>query len=118
MHIRTYVCTLTLCPPWSVLSGAVQIQQRLEWVKDGKDKLSSYAAEKEPFQKWLTAAEADKKRLKKVPMSRRKMKKYRDNMQQFHADVSAHADELNAVQDRGQAFVAAAKVRTSSMACH
>ena len=84
-------------------------------MKDGKDKLSSYAAEKEPFQKWLTAAEADKKRLKKVPMSRRKMKKYRDNMQQFHADVSAHADELNTVQERGQVFVASAKVRISSM---
>ena len=111
------MCTSTL-RPWSVLSYAVQIQQRLEWVKNGKDKLSSYAAEKEPFQKWLTAAEADKKRLKKVPMSRRKMKKYRDNMQQFHADVSTHADELNTVQERGQAFVAAAKVRISSMVRH
>lgn len=77
--------------------------------------MSSYSAQKEPFQKWLMAAEADKKRLKKVPMSRRKMKKYRDNMQQFHDDVNAHTDELTSVQDGGQAFVATAKVGTLSL---
>ena len=88
----------------------VQIQRRLDWCRDAKGKLSSYAATKEPFQKWLTAAEADKKRLKKVPMSRRKMKKYRDNVQQFHDDVNTREDELNTVQERGKTFVATAKV--------
>ena len=39
------------------------------------------------------------------------MKKYRDNMQQFYDDVSAHGDDLKAVQEGGQAFVNTAKVR-------
>ena len=109
MYVGTHTITYYHWPPYTCL---VQIQHRLDWCRDAKGKLSSYTAAKEPFQKWLTAAEVDKKRLKKVPLSRRKMKKYRDNMQQFHADVSAHVDELNTVQERGKTFVATAKVRT------
>ena len=87
-----------------------QIEHRKAQVESAKQANEVYTDKRDQFYKWLSSAEKDKKRLKRVPKGKRKLKKYLDNVHSFKTNVDDHSDDLTSLEESGKAFVDAAQV--------
>ena len=83
----------------------VQIESRPQQVEKSRDQFQNYESSVGPFGKWLSAAERDRARLKKVPKNKRKMKKFKDSLDKFKADVDDHEGDLQVVKQNRDEFV-------------